>query len=89
MSSPFKPGSPFECLDCGRDTNAINEYYMVKYDVWKQATGDNPNGMLCIGCLEQRIGRHLQRSDFTEHMDNMSLFTGLSRRLRNRLGKDQ
>lgn len=77
----------FNCLDCGVDTNAINEYYMVTYTVWHAAMGGDMRGMLCIGCLEKRLGRRLQRSDFSEHMDRMSLFVGLSDRLKDRLGK--
>lgn len=52
----------FNCLDCGIDT--IDEYYSVWDDVWLRA---NPSGdgMLCIGCLERRLGRRLTALDFT------------------------
>jgi len=54
----------FYCLDCGVNTNFIDEYYMVNKDVWKKSKGKK--GMLCIGCLEKRIGRRLLPEDFTD-----------------------
>jgi len=53
----------FECMDCKRDT--WNEYYMIHSRIWKKA---NPKikGKLCISCLELRIGRKLNKSDFTK-----------------------
>jgi hypothetical protein len=56
------------CADCGYDT-IRNEYYMVRNAVWERALGHPiPNfddTVLCIGCLERRIGRTLTRHDFT------------------------
>jgi hypothetical protein len=54
----------FRCVDCGKDTGG-GEYYMVGDDVWA-ASGLAPNGgMLCLACLERRIGRPLTGQDFT------------------------
>ncbi len=52
------------CLDCTTDVIAIGEYYMLEDVVWLEA---NPRdrGMLCVGCLEARIGRRLTWDDFT------------------------
>lgn len=54
-----------KCLDCGVVTIDIGEYYMVHDIIWDAA---NPmhHGMLCIGCLENRLGRPLRRGDFTD-----------------------
>lgn len=53
------------CLDCRRDTvYDLNEYYHVHDDVWKQSGVGRHAGMLCIGCLEKRIGRQLNYRDF-------------------------
>jgi hypothetical protein len=61
---PHKPAPTLICVDCGSDTLAINEYYMVRKSIW-QATGLKHNdGCLCIGCLEARIGRELKPKDF-------------------------
>jgi hypothetical protein len=53
----------FRCVDCGEDKNG--EYYMVANEVWA-TSGLAPNGgMLCLACLERRIGRLLVSRDFT------------------------
>lgn len=70
------------CLDCGVDTYEINEYYMVRDDVWTAAVSE-PCGQLCIGCLEERIGRHLSSGDFTGFFGGDP--SGNSRRLNDRL----
>ena len=58
----------FICMDCGADTDEIDEYYSVTEQVWESATqtqGDG-KGMLCVGCLETRIGRQLTPADFPD-----------------------
>lgn len=58
---------------------------MVQDEVWMQA--QLTDGMLCIGCLEQRIGRGLQPSDFTDAPINLPRAIGeKSQRLNERLG---
>jgi hypothetical protein len=67
------------CADCDVDTLAIGEYYMVLDEVWEQAwpgrrrhfstrhSRHKPRRVrqfLCVGCLEARIGRQLNRDDF-------------------------
>lgn len=57
----------FECLDCGVNTSCIignGEYYMVHDHVWHEANPQD-DGMLCIGCIERRLGRGLTSGDFT------------------------
>jgi len=56
---------------------------MVTDEVWNAAwpTG---RGMLCIGCLEDRLGRQLTSDDFTDAPINQGVF-GYSERLRQRL----
>jgi hypothetical protein len=55
----------FRCVDCGKDTGESGEYYSVRDDVWA-ASGLAPHGgMLCLACLEGRIGRLLTGEDFT------------------------
>jgi hypothetical protein len=69
------------CLDCAVDTVALGEYYMVRDEVWEQAAGDD--GMLCIGCLEKRLGRRLEPRDFLDIPMNREAFA--SPRLRARV----
>jgi hypothetical protein len=59
----MKDRSSFLCLDCGVDTGAIDEEYRVTNELWARV---NPGGegMLCIGCLEKRLGRELTPDDF-------------------------
>lgn len=56
-------GGVFLCMDCGSDTSITDEYYMLKDFVWLKA---NPKsrGMLCLSCVEKRLGRPITRKDF-------------------------
>jgi len=66
------------------NTRRIKEYYMVRDAVWIAARGPLL-GMLCIGCLEARLGRRLVPDDFA----SVPLNTGRghrSARLLERLG---
>jgi len=70
------------CADCGVDTFAIGEWYMVKDEVWDAAGGLSGYldcFFLCIECLEHRLGRRLTPNDFTDAPVNKSV--GKSRRL--------
>lgn len=55
-----------DCVDCGVDCLAINEYYMVTDGCWKRAKMTPRGGMLCIGCLEDRLGKKLTSRNFTD-----------------------
>ena len=70
------------CKDCGTDTFELKEYYMVKNNLWnKYGNGD---AMLCVGCLEHRMGRQLNFRDFTNAPVNSGFFP-MSARLEQRL----
>jgi hypothetical protein len=90
-SRQFIPAVITRCADCGVGTNT--EWYMVKESVWQLAWierrksyhGKIPGQeILCIGCLENRIGRTLVRQDFTDAPIN-NPDSHMSRRLRDRL----
>ena len=73
----------FACVDCSVNTLDINEYYMVHNHLWPIGSDD---GMLCIGCLEKRIGRTITSADFTDCLLNNPCYeTARSDRLLNRL----
>lgn len=74
----------FDCMDCGSNTLHLNEYYMVHKELWLTANPQD-RGMLCIGCLETRLGRKLGSSDFTDAPVNAPLFFTQSLRLRSRI----
>ncbi len=67
------------CQDCDVDVIAVGECYMVQDAVWPLA---EDGGVLCVGCLEARIGRELTREDFTACLVNLQAG---SPRLRSRL----
>jgi hypothetical protein len=77
----------FQCWDCAACTLCTNEYYMVDDDLWYSATDeqDTPTDvMLCIGCLENRLGSQLVASDFPDIPINRGVFP-YSTRLQSRL----
>jgi hypothetical protein len=77
------------CIDCGMEAYFApgNEYYMVHDEVWTAAGLPlNGGGMLCIGCLEQRLGRELTLSDFPDFPVNRIMAVYGSLRLRQRMG---
>lgn len=74
------------CQVCGEDTEALAEYYMVKFELWKASVPfEMQGGMLCVGCLEGLLGRELVREDFLEAPVNYS--ANKSERLLARLGE--
>jgi hypothetical protein len=82
MTNP-RPLTDFSCADCGHD---YDEDYMVRDDIWRvYGVG---NGMLCIGCLEKRLGRQLCSQDFTKARCNDREWATKSLRLRGRLTRD-
>lgn len=59
-------GAP--CAVCGVDTQRAAEQYMVHDQLWAAAGMPSEQGWhyLCVGCLEQRLGRTLTPADFTD-----------------------
>lgn len=58
---PIRPSH--SCDDC----RCHADYYMVLDEVWSAAlAGGGEVHYLCIACLEDRIGRRLNRSDFID-----------------------
>jgi hypothetical protein len=80
-----KSRKKFKCIDCQIDTGRIHEHYFIKTDLWLTVM-PSINGMLCIGCLEDRLGRMLTSSDFTNASINTAKYESKSQRLCNRLG---
>lgn len=77
--------SDWRCADCGVNTDAINEYYMVLDPLWEHATNGLKDIHLCIECLEHRLGRTLTAADFTKADINTRSDTARSPRLQTRL----
>lgn len=76
----------FLCLDCRTDTGKLGEHYMLKDSTWYKAHVSNV-GMICIGCIEIRLGRKLTVSDFNDsHVNRPAAGKFFSQRLMDRLG---
>jgi hypothetical protein len=63
QQSPLSGHPARWCLDCGVETTAINEYYLVHDTLWLSVMPDR-RGILCVGCLAGRLGRPLVPADF-------------------------
>lgn len=75
----------FNCKDCGINTNDIDEYYMVLDSIWLESGMDKDGGMLCLECLEIRIGRRLIGADFKDGLPINEGFFPRSERMLDRL----
>ena len=63
MTEQPKRDSNWLCLDCRKDT--FDEYYFVHNHLWRRAVDRSQrHGMLCMSCLQLRLGRPLGRDDF-------------------------
>jgi len=82
----MKSRSKFLCLDCKVDTGKIYEHYYLKDEVWLSVV-TTKIGMLCVHCIENRLGRLLHRNDFTICSINTAKHEPKSARLMNRLGR--
>lgn len=52
------------CLDCGLHVIRAGHWYMVHDEVWEQTGLDKHGGVLCLDCLEHRLGRAVSEEDF-------------------------
>lgn len=77
----------FICVDCKVDTILIGEYYGVHDYVWFQTGLSSTGGMLCISCIEDRLGYTLNFSHFTDFPINSSPLFYRSEQLLSRLSK--
>lgn len=77
----------FPCHDCGLPTapcDGPDEWYTVHDAVWR-AGALGADSIVCIGCLESRLGRRLHPGDFLTAPLNDPDYGNHSPRLRNRL----
>lgn len=50
---------------CGKDCSVDNkDYYMLNDDLWLKINGKD-EGMLCMDCVEQKLGRKLEATDIS------------------------
>lgn len=82
----------FACHDCGHDTNAMGELFMLKDYLWGYAASRKSyTHMLCIGCVEQRLNIRLNKWDFISCPLNLNPHGRWSQslRLRHRLQNEE
>ena len=61
------------CMDCGKNTLESPDYYMLRNRLWRMLVSRNQrHGMLCLACVEQRLGRSLIPDDFRSSHDDES-----------------
>jgi hypothetical protein len=56
-------------MDCGVDTDKNEEYYMLHHELW-YSINRQFKGMLCLLCVERRLGRDLTSRDFLDAVIN-------------------
>ena len=72
-TQPGCPDGPTTRIDLslyGKSTVTLDdksEVYSVKRELWEKAGMRPWGGCLCVGCLEQRLGRKLRPKDFSSH----------------------
>ncbi|MFD3591672.1 hypothetical protein ACFWU5_03015 [Nocardia sp. NPDC058640] len=72
------------CRSCGFDTR--DEYYWVEDDIWQQVAAATDH-FLCIGCVENRLGRMLSANDFPDVPMNTRPGWHRTERLKDRLAR--
>ena len=76
----------FNCTDCGENVSKLGEYhFMLLPELWRELTAAKPADKLCVGCIEARLGRKLNRDDFNWHVPITGKRTDQSERLRDRM----
>lgn len=79
------------CKDCGVDIHSINELCYINDALWKYVCSRKPEidtrYVLCIGCIEKRLGRQLTPNDFVScELNGHDFGRPKSDRLKDRLG---
>jgi hypothetical protein len=89
MEAAFLALKPWEKRQVEQSITSGSEVYTVRHAVWK-ASGMKPDGgCLCVGCLEQRLGRKLMPEDFPDDYSfNSPTMPGTERLLSRRRGME-
>ena len=55
----------WKCFDCSKDTLLnVKDYYMITNELWIKYGVEN--NMLCMNCIEKRLGHKLRKEDLTD-----------------------
>ena len=72
------------CVGCGQST--LGEFYRLRDHIWAGANCNATGAELCIGCVDERLGRRLTREDFDNVPANFDRTIPKRQRLLYRLG---
>jgi hypothetical protein len=70
----------YACEGCRRCCHELGEWFMLMDHLWRIVAGEGE--VLCVGCVEARLGRELKLADFAQVPVNME--EGQSDHLRDR-----
>ena len=76
--------SRWDCVYC--KTNTQYEYFFLHKEVWYKIH-NSIKGMVCIPCCEKKLGRELNKKDFTSAFINNPKYGKKSQLLLERLSK--
>ena len=74
----------WNCLYC--ETNTQYEHFFLCNDVWSKIYNSD-KGMICVLCCEKKLGRKLEKKDFTSAFINSPKYGKKSLLLLERLNK--
>jgi hypothetical protein len=78
--------APILCLDCHQDLAKMEELFIFDIKVWNKAVGrKDRHKFLCVGCLEDRLGRRLRPEEFPDCEENTTPCLFRSHRLIDRM----
>jgi hypothetical protein len=60
LATPCRP-----CLHCG----SVTEAYMLENEVWHEVH-ESKRGLICLPCFEEKLGRNVRITDFTNAVVN-------------------
>lgn len=84
----MKSRKKYLCHSCDIDTGKIYEHYFIHTLLWLSVM-PSIKGMLCIACLESKLKRKLNKTDFPAVSINNPKICKMSDRLRTRIQLDE
>jgi hypothetical protein len=95
--TPVMKAFCYDCYKRGKLRNMVGEWTVLKKHIWekvwpgtamKSAHERMPmEHFLCIGCIEDRLGRRLTRADFDMRRKHNKFQPTMSPRFRNRVSR--
>jgi hypothetical protein len=72
--NPVIKREPFYCDGCSK---TYPNLIVLKNELWKEVSKGNPGIMLCLSCIEERLGRLLEFSDLKDCGVTNSIMLGI------------